>query len=483
METTEVGGPQWWDDAVFYHIYPLGYCGAPPANDGHTPAVNRLKAIAEQLPHIVELGCNAIYLGPMFESLTHGYDTTDYRTVDRRLGTNDDLRELVAQAHRAGVRIVLDGVYNHVGRGYAPFRDLRDRGASSPYRDWFRGVSFAGPNHWGDGFVYAGWEGNDELVSLNLDNPEVKDAILAAAEWAVTELGVDGLRLDVAYLLPEHFLRDLRARMDAVRPGTWLMGEVIHGDYAAFVQPGLLHAVTNYECYKGLWSSFVDANFFEIAWSFKRLFGEDGSLTPTTGGYSPVGGAGLGRGPSGGGGLSGEAGPAGSSSPAAAYNFADNHDVDRVVESLRDRRHVYGLYTLLFTMPGVPSVYYGSEWMTPGAKRDGDAALRPVYRDIKRTDDSLCWYIGELSRLRREYPAIRYGTYQELHVAHEQFVYARTTGDQQVIVAVNASDSPETVPTPVSDDRWHCAFSGDPVNVTQGGLEIPPFGVRIVVRS
>ncbi|MFP4566762.1 MAG: alpha-amylase family glycosyl hydrolase, partial [Spirochaetaceae bacterium] len=400
----------WWQDAFFYHIYPLGFCGAEPENPapgqgmgpgadagGAGGAPDRLARIGDALGEIAATGCNAIYLGPVLESSRHGYDTADYYHTDRRLGDNAALARLVERIHEAGMHVILDGVFHHVGRDFWAFRKLREEGEQSAYRSWFRGVDFSADNRFGDGFVYHGWEGNDELVALDLTNPDVVEHLLGAVEWMMRGLGIDGLRLDVAYLLNADFMRALRERTEAVAAdlggeGFWLMGEAIHGDYTELVAPDRLHSATNYECYKGLWSSHNDRNFFEIAHSLSRQFA-----------------------------------PGGIYEGMLLYNFADNHDVDRVASLLEEPGHLYPLYALLMTMPGIPSVYYGSEYGRRGVRRDGsDRDLRPRWEDIDRSDPGLRDHLAELQALRLEHPALRVGGYRRLHVDHTTLVFERT---------------------------------------------------------
>jgi cyclomaltodextrinase len=404
--------PDWPRDAFFYHVYPLGFCGAPPRNDFASPPVPRLEKLFGWLDHLQGLGVNALYLGPLFESTSHGYDTADYLRVDRRLGDAAVLQSLSAELHRRGIRLVLDGVFHHVGRDFAAFRDLRERGRASACRDWFVGVDFDSRSPLGDPFGYADWEGHAELVKLNLKNPAVTAHLLGAVEAWIREFDLDGLRLDVAYLLEESFLRELGLRCRALKKDFWLLGEVIHGDYRRWLDPGLLDSVTNYEGYKGLYSSHNDRNYFEIAYTLNRQFGEGG----------------LYRG-------------------AALYNFADNHDVDRLASRLREPAHLFPLYCLLFAMPGVPSVYYGSEWGITGRKGGGsDRALRPSLELAQVARESphprLAEAIARLARARAASPALRLGDYRQLFVGPEQLAFERGCGEEAVVAAVNAAGAP-----------------------------------------
>ncbi|MFW5743924.1 MAG: alpha-amylase family glycosyl hydrolase [Spirochaetota bacterium] len=452
----------WWHGATFYHIYPLGYCGAPRVNDASQSPVTRIDAITRDLDRIVSLGFNALYLGPVFESGSHGYDTHDYFRLDRRLGEDDDLASLVAASHERGIAVVLDGVYNHVGREFEPFVRLRAEGESSPYRAWFRGVDFGSDNRFGDGFVYDGWEGVEDLVALNHDEPEVREHLIRAAEHAVERYGVDGIRLDVAYSLPFAFLDALAARLRSLKADAWLMGEVIHGDYAAFVAPGRLDSVTNYECYKGLWSSFNDRNLHEIAHSLDRLFGPGGLLADA-----------LARG-------------------SVPYNFADNHDVDRLASRLATEDHVFPLYALLWTIPGIPSVYYGSEYGMTGRKEQGDEALRPAVVDMRRDRPELAAYLRELNEVRARSAALRTGDFRLLAVDSATLLFARTSrlepasaGEETLLVAVNADPDPtQLVVPPDMRGDYECLFGGESVTVdsTLGLIDVPARGTRVLRR-
>ena len=453
---------QWWREATFYHIYPLGYCDAPLVNDGTSDPVARLRAITEDLGRIRSLGFTAIYLGPLFESGSHGYDTWDYRKVDRRLGTDSDLANLVNTAHSLGIRVVVDGVYNHVGRGFSAFQHLRNEGPTSEYRAWFREIDFEADNRFGDGFSYRCWEGYNELVELNHDEPAVREYLIGSAELAVKRFGVDGIRLDVAYCLPFSFLDELSRRLTAIRDDFWLMGEVIHGDYASFLEPDRIHSITNYECYKGIWSSFNDRNFHEIAYSLDRLFGEAGLLRAAL------------------------------SEGRLPYNFADNHDVSRLASILEEREHIWPLYGLLWTMPGIPSVYYGSEYGIEATKDDGDAGLRPPWHSVGPArsahgvtprDERLARFIIELNRVRSASAALRTGGYRQLAVGPSHLAFARNTEGEVVVVAINADPEPAAITVPAAFcGRYDCLFSGETlaVDATDPCVEVPAHGVRIL---
>jgi glycosidase len=409
----------WWQDAVFYHIYPLGFCGALTPNDFHSPPIERLQKVVEWIPHMQEMGMNALYLGPVFESFYHGYDTVDYTHVDRRLGTNQTLERVCGELHQNGMHVILDAVLNHVGRDFWAFKDVQQKGRDSQYCSWFDGLSFDGTSPYGDAFTYKGWAGNFDLVKLNLTNPAVQETLFSAIRGWVTDFDIDGLRLDAADCLDAQFLKELRRFTTGLKPDFWLMGEIVGGDYRNLANSEMLHSVTNYECYKGLYSSLVDKNYYEIAWSLNRQFGAEGI-------YKCL----------------------------SLYNFADNHDVDRVASSLGNPALLYPLYCLLFTMPGIPSIYYGSEWGLTGKRtKTDDSALRPSLElptsKTQVPQTNLPEVICRLSALRKSSSGLKWNGYAQLYISHEQFAFLRTDGNERIVVVLNSSPEPATVTIPL----------------------------------
>ena len=393
----------WAYDSVFYHIYPLGFCGAPHENDGVvTP---RILKIADWAEHIEKLGADAVYLGPVFESDCHGYDTRDYRRVDCRLGTNEDLKAVCGALHARGIRVIFDGVFNHVGRGFWAFRDVQEKKWDSPYKDWFN-INFGGNSGYNDGFWYEGWEGHYELVKLNLRNGAVVDYILDTIRFWREEFGIDGLRLDVAYCLDLDFLRRLRSFCDGLGD-FFLLGETLHGDYNRWMNDQMLHSVTNYECYKGLYSSFNTGNMHEISYSLNRQFGSE-QWCLYTGKH--------------------------------LLSFVDNHDVTRIATILTDKGCLRPIYGLLFGMPGVPSVYYGSEWGMEGDKRNGDPTLRPAVE--KPEENDLTAWIAALAHAHTGSKALCRGSYRNVLVQPKQLIFERYADGERVLVAINADGNP-----------------------------------------
>ncbi|HMD90427.1 MAG TPA: alpha-amylase family glycosyl hydrolase [Anaerolineaceae bacterium] len=405
----------WFSNAIFYHIYPLGLCGAPLRNDFNAPIEPRMEQLYGWLEHIQSLEANTIYLGPLFESSTHGYDTADYYHVDRRLGSDETLAYLSKEMHERGQRLVLDGVFNHVGRDFWAFRDVLANRERSAYRDWFANLRFDQRSPYNDPFSYEGWNGHFELVKLNLCNPSVKEHLFGAIASWIKDFKIDGLRLDAADSLDFNFIKELAAFCHKLRPDFWLMGEVIHGDYRRWVNSEMLDSVTNYEVYKSLYSSHIDHNYFEIAYALNRQFGPDGVYQ----------------------GLS-------------LYAFADNHDVNRVASSLTNAAHLYPLYCLLFSLPGVPSIYYGSEWGISGKRtRYSDLPLRPQLNLEEAIQTApqprLPVDLARLAGIRKNSVALREGNYEQLLVQNEQLVFTRQADAERVIVAVNAAEKPVTI--------------------------------------
>lgn len=401
----------WYDEAIFYHIYPLGLCDAPKENT-YAAVVHRLNEALPWIAHIKKIGCNAIYIGPLFESVGHGYETTDYKKLDSRLGDNADLTNFVKECHAQDIKVIFDGVFNHVGRDFFAFKDLLANREGSPYRDWFCNVNFGGNNEYNDGFCYDNWGGYNLLVKLNQRNPDVKNYICDVIRFWVSEFDVDGIRLDAADVLDFDYMHMLRAVANEVKPDFWLMGEVIHGDYSRWVNGDTLHAVTNYALHKALYSGHNDHNYFEIAHTIKRLY--------EMGGNRPDG--------------------------LKLYNFVDNHDVERIYTKLNNKAHFAPVHVLLYTLPGVPSIYYGSEFGIEGRKEKfSDASLRPAlkyedYADATETN-SFTKLIAALGAARQNAPALSYGSYRELMLTNRQYAFARELDGQSVIVTVNNDDN------------------------------------------
>ena len=419
----------WYEEAVFYHIYPIGMTGAPRENKGEE-VVHRFEELDKWLPYIADLGCTAIYIGPLFESSTHGYDTKDYKVVDRRLGDNEDFKRFVRKAHEAGIRVVVDGVFNHTGREFFAFQDIQKNREQSPYCSWYKGVNFGWNSPYNDGFGYEAWRNCFELVNLNLWEPAVREYLLGVIDFWIDTFDIDGIRLDCADCLEFSFMEEMRKRTREKKEDFWLMGEVIHGDYSRYIQDGqkMLHSVTNYELHKGLYSGHNDHNYFEIAHTIRREFDENGGI------YKGM----------------------------KLYSFVDNHDVDRIISKIQVKDHIFPIYTLLFTLPGIPSIYYGSEWGIEGRKEGGnDDPLRPAVEIEealnKEKDSKIMQHVKWLGNLHKKYTdCLAYGRYRELLLTNRQYAFVRFTQEQGLVVAVN-NDEQEvniSIPVPFENKRY-----------------------------
>ncbi len=432
----------WFEPSFAYQIYPLGLCGAPYENDG--VVAHRLRKLVDDgwVDHMKKLGVTCLILNPVFDSLSHGYDTSDYTKVDCRLGTNEDLAELVAACHAAGIRVLLDAVFNHVGRGFWAFQDVREKRDRSPYAAWFN-IDWGGNTEYDDGFSYATWQGVPYLIKLNHGCFDLNDYLVDVIRGWVRDFDIDGLRLDVAYCLEPGFIGYLRRIANEISQERGekflLLGETMFGDYNRWMGDDLCDTVTNYECYKGLWSSMNAANMHEVAYALERQSG---------------------------------------SHPWDLYtgkhllDFVDNHDVPRIATQLEDKAQLRPLYGLLFGMAGVPCVYYGSEWGIEGEQKFGDHELRPAL-DAPEWNELTGW-IHDLAAARAGSQAIVWGSYEQLVVTPLQLVFLRAVDGERVVVAVNAAGQAARVGFDAGAAGGVDLISGQAVEF-DGGAELAPY--------
>lgn len=429
----------WANESVFYQIYPLGFCGAPHENDG--VLVSRITKVNDWIEHIKELNANAIYFSPIFESDHHGYDTRDYTKIDCRLGTNEDFAQVCKNLHAENIKVVIDGVFNHVGRGFWAFKDVLEKREASAYKDWFN-INFGGNSNYNDGLWYEGWEGHFELVKLNLRNEQVIQHLFDCIKGWVEEFDIDGLRLDVAYCLDKDFLKRLRKFCDSLKPEFFLVGETLHGDYNQIMNNEMLDSVTNYECYKGLYSSFNSLNMFEIIHSLLRQFGEE-NWTLYKGKH--------------------------------LLSFVDNHDVSRIGSLLTDKKHLPLIYALLFGMPGIPCIYYGSEWGAEGDKQKGDDVLRPSFEEPQSNE--LTKWISKCAKAHAESEALCYGSFKSLVLTNKQVIFERSYKDKRVLVAINADSETYVAHFNANAGRAKDLITGE-LHDFGGGSEMQPYSAQ-----
>lgn len=402
---------KWYEEAVFYHMYPLGMVGAPKQNN-EGKVVHRFEELNGWIPHMKDMGCTGLYIGPLFESTSHGYDTIDYKIVDKRLGDNEDFKTFVKLCHEAGIKVVVDGVFNHTGREFFAFKDIQANRENSQYKYWHKDINFGGNTCYNDGFSYAAWRGHFELVNLNLYDNDVKEYLFDVIKFWIDEFDIDGIRLDCADCLEFEFMKEMRRRTSQWKEDFWLMGEVIHGDYARWANDEVLHSVTNYELHKGLYSGHNDHNYFEIAHTIRRQFDANGGI------YK-------GR---------------------KLYTFVDNHDEDRIASKLNNKEHLIPVHILLYGILGIPSVYYGSEWGIEGKRTSSsDDGLRPKVTPEEAIaaskESELYALIKKLGEIKKENSALSHGEYRELLLTNRQYAFARMTEDNKIVVAVNNDEN------------------------------------------
>ncbi len=431
----------WADESVFYQFYPFGMTGAPYENDGKLE--HRILKVMDWILHLKKLGVTAVYFSPLFESDTHGYNTRDYRKIDTRLGTNEDFKKVCDALHENGIRIILDGVFNHAGRGFFAFEDVRKNRENSKYKDWFH-IDFNGNSSYNDGLWYEGWEGNYDLVKLNLSNPEVREYLLGSVKFWIDEFGIDGLRLDVAYMVDRNFLKELRWNCDQWKDDFFLLGEILHGDYKTIMNDEMCHSATNYECFKGIYSALNSLNLFEIVHSLMRQFGkEDWCLYR---GWHPVA-------------------------------FVDNHDVTRIATNLNRYEHIPLAYGIMFAMPGIPMIYYGSEWGIKGDSKDGDRTLRVEVKEPQWNE--LTDKVSAMAHAYVNEKALKYGDFQSLVLENQHCIFVRNFEGERVLCAINAAEYEHTF---YADFQAGCAtdlLTGENVDFG-GGLTMPPNSVMFL---
>ncbi len=426
----------WYEKAIFYHMYPLGMIGAPKENPAG-PVGHHFEELDAWIPHMEEIGCSAVYIGPLFESSTHGYDTRDFRQVDRRLGDNEDFAKFVKLCHKSDIKVIVDGVFNHTGREFFAFQDIQKNLGDSTYCGWYKGIDFGQSSPMGDPFSYNAWQGQYILPCLNLPNPEVQAYLFEVIQFWCDAFDIDGIRLDCANVLDFQFMQNLRERTSHMKTDFWLMGEVIHGEYSRWVNPQMLHSVTNYELHKSLYSGLNDHNFFEIAHNVRRLEAIGCDL----------------------------------------YTFTDNHDENRIASKLKKKAHLPLAYLLLMTLPGIPSIYYGGEWGIEGMRTPyNDEALRPRIKiaESKKLHNDLTDYITKLNHIHHGQPEYAHGRYQELLLTNRQYAFARHAQGSICVTAANADDQAAqlSIPVPIQAEEATDLMDGSAIPVKDGKLNL-----------
>ena len=362
---TLAAAPEWSKWAIGWHVYPLGFVGAPiREKDRGAAPVNRIRKLIDWLPYVQELGLNVLQLAPVFESTSHGYDTEDYYRIDSRLGTEEDMKAVIEAAHERGIKVLFDGVFNHIGAEAPALKTAKENPDSEEAQ------LFAFTHSDGD-MTAPVFEGHESLVEFDHTSDATVDFVVNVMNYWLAR-GIDGWRLDAAYAVDPQLWHKVLPRVRAEHPHAFIYGEVIHGDYAEIVSVSGMDSVTEYELWKATWSALKEENFFELDWTLKRhnTFAE--SFVPVT--------------------------------------FVGNHDVSRIATQVGADKAVLAA-TVLFTVAGVPLVYYGDEQGYTGLKEErigGDDQIRPVFPDspeeLSALGEDLYRAYQQLVAVRRRFP-------------------------------------------------------------------------------
>lgn len=416
--------PDWVKDAIFYQIFPERFRNGDPANDppgtepwGTAPTRDNflggdLEGVTQGLDYVADLGCNALYLTPVFKAATnHKYDTYDYFQIDPHFGDDAAFDRLVREVKRRGMRLVLDGVFNHCGVGFAPFKDVLEKGERSPYRDWFMPYSFPLrpelPNYATCGGV--GW-----LPRLNTRNPEV-EAFVHEVVLHWLGRGIDGWRMDVPYEIETSFWRRLRQAVRARYPEAYLVAEEWRDPWP-FLQGDTFDGTMHYRLRDLLFDFFL-----------KNALAADSFARALT--------------------LLRERLPEGSQ--WGMLTLLGSHDTPRVLtECGGDREAVQLLFAFLLTYPGAPMLYYGDENGMEGGN-DPDCR-RPMVWEPERWKPEIRAAVRQLLALRRAHPVLRRGAFEVAYAEDRVFAFYRVLGGERALVVLNNTRVPRELALPVS---------------------------------
>lgn len=407
--------PSWCEKTVWWHVYPIGFVGAEKTTWGGMGAQHRLPHLVAWLDYAAELGATGLALGPVFHSSSHGYDTLDYFRIDPRLGDDEDFDALIRAAHDRGMRVMLDGVFNHVSRHYPLFEKALAEGPDSEAASWFR-LTWPPNRLPGEAPYYATFEGHWQLPALNHDNPVVADFVTRVmTHWL--DRGADAWRLDAAHAVPASFWNAVLPRVRAAHPEVFIQGEVLWGDYVHSVAENGFDSLTQYELWQAIWNAINDRAFFKLGWAFDRHNAYLDRFLPLT--------------------------------------FLGNHDVSRIASKIGDERHLAHALVILLFSGGTPSIYYGDEQAFRGHKEKrhgGDDPMRPAFP--AKPDD--LWPYGwphyrlhqRLLALRARYSWIAKARTTILSIANDHIVYELRSGDERLFVALNISDGAKELRVP-----------------------------------
>lgn len=405
----------WWKQSIFYHIYPLGFCNCPEINPitiinhsiSQIQPVNRLAKIRKYYPHFKKLNINAIYFGPIFESCTHGYDTIDYCQIDRRLGTNQLFKEIVQELHQQGIKVIVDAVFNHTSRLFPAFIDIKNNQTHSPFLKWYKNIDFSTDTIWKDGFGYHFYQDCVELPSLNTNNPNVQNYIFKTIHFWFQEFKIDGLRLDVAYLLKPDFLEKIRLLATDLNPNSVIIGEIMTPSEISLIGKNLLHTGTNFPLFQHLHQSFTQQDF----WQLKQILGQQNNLY--------------------------------------LFNFLNNHDTDRIFSLLEEYPNLQSAFVILFTIPGQPCIYYGDEIPLEGLKKTKqDRQVRKKMPNIKQLtakQKNHLRFIQKITAIRSANPFLTTGQTKTILCTHKTIAYITYNKNQYLLIIINTNPTENTL--------------------------------------
>jgi glycosidase len=440
--------PAWLRGAVFYQIFPDRFANGDANNDpanvmlwDSRPSLNGyfggdLAGIQKRLDYLVDLGVNALYLNPIFQSAApHRYHITDYYRIDPKLGTMQDFLNLLDEVHRRGMRLVLDGVFNHCGRGFFAFNDVLENQAESPYKDWFHIKRFPvdafSP---GEAEDYLAWWNIKSLPKFNTSNPEVRRYLLDVARYWI-EQGIDGWRLDVPNEIDDdHFWAAFRQVVRNTNPEAALIGEIWEIN-PRWVGDGHFDGLMNYPVRDAVLDLLKGrtgvVQFADLLDQVVNAYPWEHTL--------------------------------------AMYNTLGTHDTKRVRTSLDgDLRRVGLAFIFLIAYPGVPAVYYGDEIGMEGDKDPDSRRTFPWTEELWDTD--LRELVKRLIAERKHSKALQSGTYQRVWMDESRggFAFLRCAGEEQVMVIMNSGDTHMTAAIPVGAMGWQ---NGDRVeDMIRGGV-------------
>lgn len=442
----------WYQNAVFYQIYPYSFCGAPRYKEENT-MLDRLSKISLWIPHLKKMGVTALYLNSIFESMEYGYDISDLKIVDKRLGNNKTFKNLCDELHKNDMKIIIDAIFNYVGRDFWAFKDVQKNGVASKYCGWFQNLNFGKKSPYGDEFCYEGIDGRFNLVKLNLRNPNLINYLFEIMEFWINEFDIDGIKFDSAEFMDFDFFKRARKHCKKIKPDFWLLGDISQGDYKRWVNSEMLDSATNYELCNAIYNTFNEENFHILNHLVNKQYGNLGLYKGMN-----------------------------------LFNFADNHVLNKIMSSIKNENHVLNIYTILYTIVGVPSIYYGSEFSLKGEKINNFyEELRPCLEleelDFKKSE--IYNHLKELGKIYKEYVSLRKGSYQTVLVEKSYWIYKKEYENQVSYIFMNLTDVEVEIKSDIEKLNYYDVFGNSSSIFANERIElkIPPFSSVILVSE